>query len=156
MKTRLFLFFILFIALFCFADDVYHSNIEHFQKDVHFTSSNRPTWIKDGIEVGLATTNDVTGGGSGGWIPENRIVTGEISTVSTNDYLIWMDGNAALTNQILILPNLDVDYQTIVVRQLGDYRTSITRGTNVFFINGNGDWVIFDWLGPQTNWYWRQ
>lgn len=49
-KTKLFLF-LSFIATLSFADDLYHSNIEHFQNDVLFENTNRPTYNSEDLAI---------------------------------------------------------------------------------------------------------
>jgi len=101
------------------------------------------------------------GGGGGAWTPTNRVVTNATATVQETDYLIWMDSETHGGEQTLTLPNMAVAAQTIVVRHLGgDYPATIQRvtatTTNTYQLFGDGAAVAIDWLGAQTNWYWRQ
>jgi len=72
-----------------------------------------------------------------------------------------MDSVTAEVPQILNLPDLDVPFQTIVVRHLGgDHPTEIRRvhgvTTNTYQLAGDGTAIALDWLAAQNNWYWRQ
>ena len=106
--------------------------------------------------IGGITYNSLTvvGGGSS-WTPNSRIITIETDIVTSDDYLIWMNGT---TNQTLSLPLLTNDVLTIIVRQLGNssYTTIQQVGSsNNVTLYGAGDWIAIDWLGATTNWYWR-
>jgi hypothetical protein len=84
-----------------------------------------------------------------------RMVTTEIATVKPIDYIIWMDSISAQTNQTLIFPNMGQQSQTVIVRQLGNYETTLVRGTNTYSLAGDGASIAMDWLPIMTNWYWR-
>ena len=110
----------------------------------------------DGAEITIAPD-----GGGGAWTPASRVVAATNTTVFASDYLIWMDSEAAEDEQVLYLPDMEADSQSIVIRHLGgDHPTTIVRataaGTNTYTLAGDGAAVAVDWLGIKTNWYWRQ
>ena len=86
-----------------------------------------------------------------------RVVTNTPATVQPDDYIIWLDSEAAGVPQTLIFPDMDQASQTVIVRHLGGaYPGILQRGTNTYEINGDGASIAVDWLGVKTNWYWRQ
>lgn len=115
-------------------------------------------WVNNRVRYTVSSSG--RGGGSA-WTPASRVVTATSNSVSGEDYLIWMDSEAAATNQVLNLPDMTNDAFTVVVRHLGsDFPTTIRRATatttNTYQLNGDGASVAVDWLGTRTNWYWRQ
>ncbi len=108
-------------------------------------------------QSGSAITLSATGGGVGTWSMNSRLLTGASNEVAYSDYLIWMDSEAAGTNQVLTLPNMTNDAQTIVVRHLGnDYPTIIRHGESEWLLQGDGAAVAFDWLLQKGKWFYRQ
>ena len=95
----------------------------------------------------------INSGSSGNF--NNRIVTETTNYVSTDDYLLWMNGT---TNQILILTTLTNDFKSIIVRTLSNiYNTEIQfPETNSIPITlfGPGDWVSIDYVNG-FGWYVR-
>lgn len=107
-------------------------------------------------------TNDIIrdwsdiGGGGSAWQPTTRVISSPTYTVSADDCLVWLDSEAAQTNQVVTLPDLAVDGQIVTIRHLGgDFPATIQRGTSTYTLQGDGAALTCDWLAAKTNWYWR-
>ena len=99
----------------------------------------------------------VVGGPGGGSTMNTRMISVASDSVTSDDYLIWMDGDTISTNQVLTLVNLTNDFKSIIVRNLSNiYNTEIQYpGTNTTTtLSGSGDWIAIDYINGK-GWYAR-
>lgn len=87
-----------------------------------------------------------------------RVMTNETVTIGASDYLVWLDSEAEHVSQTVTFSSGSAsEGQSVVIRYLGDgsYPASVEYGEDVYTLDSDGAFLVFDWLPSKSKWYLR-